>query len=201
MGMLTTTEDVEKIPSQALVPLALSMFPVGSRAGPHHGGMAVTPSLQPALPLCLYLPLLGFPQGVEGDAQHPRPFQHQGKVLDSHKQRRSHSPFGHTFSLCTCCDLPPADFMWVPVASTNPAPVLLSCCAWGPIHAYRIPKELSVEVEVLLVSWFFPCNAALVVYSKALGVLCFARARPGSRAPGSSYLRAVTTRLSCFSTR
>lgn len=130
---------------------------------------------------CIHLPLLGLPQGVNGGAHHPKPSQHQGKLPDSPKQRGlcrpfvSCRPFGHAFSLCTCCDLPQAKFMWVPVASTNPASVLPSCCVRGPAHAHPIPKELSLVVELPLgVSWLFPRNEALVVCSKALGVLCFA---------------------------
>lgn len=69
----------------------------------------------------------------------------------------------------------------------NPASVLPSHCVGSPTHGHPIPKELSLAVEVPLgVSWLFPRNEALVVYSKALGVLCFARDRPGSRAPTPS---------------
>lgn len=127
---------------------------------------------------------------MEGDAHHPKPFQHQGRSRTLPSKGVHAVPLfmeamevhggSKAFSLCTCCDLPHAEFMWVPVASINPASVSPSRCVGGPIHAYRIPKELSVMVEVPLgVSWLFPCNAALVVYSKLYG-FCKGQARQQS---------------------
>lgn len=185
MGVLTPWTILRKILPQGLVPLALGMFLVGSRAGPLCGDTAATPILQSRAPSPAFAShCWAFPKGWRGMHTPPSLPNIRGSPQTLPSKGAHAAPLVMPLAFTPALTFPKLTLWGCLLLGFNPTSP--GCWMGSPSHGHPIPKELCLVVEVPLgVSWLFPCNEALV-YSKALGVLLFARERPGSRAPSPS---------------